>query len=83
MQIDDVTKSLQFTQWFGDWQNNPKKASKVVNKDGTPKIVYHGTKLANIKTFRTTNANGTGGLYLTTNKAVAQMFAEENGLFEK
>lgn len=24
-------------------KNNPKKASKVVNEDGTPKAVYHGT----------------------------------------
>lgn len=33
----------QFKRWFGDWQNDPAKASKVVNADGTPKVVYHGT----------------------------------------
>ena len=33
----------QFKRWFGDWQNDPAKASKVVNEDGTPKVVYHGT----------------------------------------
>jgi len=43
MQVDDVTKSLQFTRWFGDWQNSPEKASKIVNADGTPKIMYHGS----------------------------------------
>ena len=35
-----VTESQQFKRWFGDWQNNPATASKVVNDDGTPKVVY-------------------------------------------
>ena len=41
--IDTVLKSQQFIRWFGDWQNSPETASKVVNEDGTPKVVYHGT----------------------------------------
>ena len=41
--FENVTQTQQFKRWFGDWQKNPKRASKVVNADGTPKIVYHGT----------------------------------------
>ncbi len=41
--IENVTQSQQFKRWFGDWQNDPKSASKVVNADGTPKILYHQT----------------------------------------
>jgi len=41
--ISNFTQSQQFIRWFGDWQNNPQKASKVVNADGTPKIMYHGS----------------------------------------
>ena len=37
------TESKEFKRWFGDWQNDPAKASKVVNADGTPKVMYHGT----------------------------------------
>lgn len=37
------TESKEFKQWFGDWQNDPANASKVVNEDGTPKVMYHGT----------------------------------------
>lgn len=37
------TESKEFKQWFGDWQNDPANASKVVNKDGTPKVLYHQT----------------------------------------
>ena len=43
MRIASVTESQQFKRWFGDWQNHPENASKVVNADGTPKVVYHGT----------------------------------------
>ncbi|MEE1011559.1 MAG: hypothetical protein U0L11_05935 [Acutalibacteraceae bacterium] len=41
--IDSVLKSQQFVRWFGDWQNHPESASKIVNADGTPKVMYHGT----------------------------------------
>lgn len=37
------TESEQFKNWFGDWQNAPANASKVVNADGTPKVVCHQT----------------------------------------
>lgn len=50
--FENVTQTQQFKRWFGDWQKNPKRASKVVNADGTPKIVYHGTA-AQFTQFRT------------------------------
>ena len=40
---ENQTETDNFKKWFGDWQNDPAKASKVVNEDGTPKVVYHGT----------------------------------------
>ena len=39
-----MLKSQQFIRWFGDWQNSPETASKIVNLDGTPKVMYHGTQ---------------------------------------
>lgn len=35
--------TLEFKKWFGDWENDPANASKVVDKDGKPLVVYHGT----------------------------------------
>ena len=33
-----------FKEWFGDWENDPDNASKVVNpKTGEPLVVYHET----------------------------------------
>lgn len=39
------TKTENFKRWFGDWQNDPQNASKVVNADGTPKRLYRYTNL--------------------------------------
>lgn len=53
---DAQTKSDNFKQWFGDWENDPENASKVVNDDGTPKVVYHGTN-SDFTTFDTQRFN--------------------------
>lgn len=36
-------RTKEFKDWFGDWQNDPKNASKVVDENGEPLIVYHNT----------------------------------------
>ena len=41
--IKKITQSQQFVRWFGDWQNKPKSASKVVDGNGEPLVVYHQT----------------------------------------
>ena len=41
--INKITQSQQFVRWFGDWQNKPKTASKVVDGNGEPLVVYHQT----------------------------------------
>lgn len=58
MSIENVTQSQQFKRWFGDWQNKPETASKVVNADGTPKVVYHQT--GNNFTIFDVRKNGAG-----------------------
>ena len=36
-------RTPEFIEWFGDWINQPEKASKVVDENGEPMVVYHGT----------------------------------------
>lgn len=36
-------RTKAFKDWFGDWENNPSEASKVVDENGEPLIVYHST----------------------------------------
>jgi len=32
-----------FKSWFGDWEHDPSNASKVVDENGEPLVVYHGS----------------------------------------
>lgn len=41
--IGGQTATPQFKEWFGDWENDPANASKVVDEDGRPLVVYHDT----------------------------------------
>lgn len=44
-------RTPEFKAWFGDWENDPKNASKVINpRTGEPLVAYHGTK-AEFNTF--------------------------------
>lgn len=36
-------RTKAFKDWFGDWENNPSEASKVVDENGEPLVVYHYT----------------------------------------
>ena len=40
---EDKIYSKEFKEWFGDWENDPEHSSKVVDKDGKPLAVYHGS----------------------------------------
>ena len=33
-----------FKQWFGDWENDPANASKILDENGEPLVLYHGAK---------------------------------------
>lgn len=43
VETEDQIYSKQFKNWFGDWENDSDNASKVVDKNGKPLVVYHGT----------------------------------------
>jgi hypothetical protein len=38
-----LVRTPEFKAWFGDWENSPETSSKVVDKNGEPLVVYHGT----------------------------------------
>lgn len=38
-----TVRTTNFKNWFGDWENDPENASKVVDENGEPLVVYHGT----------------------------------------
>jgi site-specific DNA-cytosine methylase len=38
-----TVRTTNFKNWFGDWENDPENASKVVDENGEPLVAYHGT----------------------------------------
>jgi hypothetical protein len=36
-----LVRTPEFKAWFGDWENSPETASKVVDENGEPLVVYH------------------------------------------
>lgn len=43
-----LVRTKVFKKWFGDWENDAANASKVVDENGEPKVVYHGTPQSKI-----------------------------------
>lgn len=39
----EIVRTSAFKKWFGDWENDPDNASKVVDENGEPLVVYHGS----------------------------------------
>ena len=73
-------RTKAFKDWFGDWENDPANASKVVDENGEPKVVYHGSKSKNkISVFDSYHEKGT---FFSTSKNVSSTFStNENNLY--
>lgn len=44
-------RTKSFKEFFGDWEHNPAQASKIIDENGEPVVMYHGTTRA-FDTFR-------------------------------
>ena len=60
-----------------DFKSQP--SSKVINTDGTPKVVYHGTT-ANFTEFKPSNGALGKGIYFTDSKDFAKGYTYQNGV---
>jgi len=78
-----LVRTPAFKKWFGDWENDPENASKVVDENGEPLVVYHGRKY-NFNTFDKrkigfNTSNALRGFYFTDNSSVAYSYTyDEN-----
>lgn len=82
--FENVTQTQQFKRWFGDWQNHLETASKVVNEDGTPKVMYRGGN-DNIYVFdrkksKYSNLYGRG-FYFTDSKSHAEQYGATSAYY--
>jgi len=67
-----LVRSQSFKNWFGDWENDPENASKVVDENGEPLVVYHGTA----RDFNIFKTGESGALFFSNNKSSASRFSE-------
>ena len=69
-------RTKKFIDWFGDWLNDPANASKVVDENGEPMKVYHGTQYAGHTIFEKKSNNF---IYFTDKIYWARNYADEKG----
>jgi len=75
-----IAESKDFKEWFGDWEKKEGSVSKVINKDGEPLVVYHGSP----KIFSDFNSNKLGeytgadlskeGFFFSDKKSVSETY---------
>jgi hypothetical protein len=78
---DELINSKEFIDFFGDWKNNPENSSKVVDNNGKPLFVYHGSP-NQFNIFTPSQKLGTHnekdqiiGIYFTDKRHVAEWYA--------
>jgi DNA polymerase III sliding clamp (beta) subunit (PCNA family) len=76
-----IVRTPEFKAWFGDWENDPANASKVVDENGEPKVMYHGSR-GQFSIFSDENENklswtiGGKGFYFTSTFYNAYAYGE-------
>jgi 8-oxo-dGTP pyrophosphatase MutT (NUDIX family) len=69
-----LVRTPAFKEWFGDWENSPETSSKVVDENGEPMVVYHGSR-ANFNVFK--NNTNDWGFYFTNKKLIAKTYGSK------
>lgn len=76
-------RTKAFKRWFGDWENDPANASKVVDENGEPLVVYHGSKnsweVYDKSRFKRDQFGR--GIYLTEDKSNAENYGNTREFF--
>lgn len=78
-----ATRLQSFKNWFGDWENAPENASKVVDENGEPLVVYHGSlqwfQIFNDGNERHQSGAPDGTIFANDNREIAVSFVDYYG----
>jgi hypothetical protein len=76
-------RTAPFKQWFGDWEFQPARASKVLDENGEPLVVYHGSNQSFEAFDHFCLSNNTGndghygaGFYFSVEKMEAETYGD-------
>ena len=67
----ELVRTPAFKKWFGDWENDSENSSKVVDENGEPLVVYHGTN----KKFDSFKTGEKQYVYFTSDINLADKYA--------
>jgi len=84
-----------FKRWFGDWEAlargenvNPDSVSKVVDENGEPMVVYHGSKVPGLTEFKRSKigfglvGNSNTAFWFSSSRTGAEYFADFDGVHD-
>ncbi|MFA1690862.1 hypothetical protein AB9G41_08540 [Akkermansia muciniphila] len=78
-----AVRTAAFKNWFGDWEKEPQNASKVVDENGEPRVVYHGSHQwftsFNDGKQRQQSGAPAGTIFANDNREIAVSFADYYG----
>lgn len=75
-----LVRTPEFKAWFGDWENDPENSSKVVDENGEPLVVFHGSPAGETTNFAMGSEQVVSsglkelGIYFTTNRGIANVY---------
>ena len=71
-------RTKAFKDWFGDWENDPDNSSKVVDENGEPRVVYHGSgkwfHIFNGKSVIHKSNAADNTIYMSDNREMAESY---------
>ena len=83
----EQVRTPEFKNWFGDWEANPESASKAVDENGEPLVLFHGTKAKfdqfeyNKMSWESRLSQQGPGFYMTDNKKAASQYGKPMNVF--
>jgi hypothetical protein len=82
-----LVRTPEFKAWFGDWENDPQNASKVIDENGEPLVVYHGTdkyfnifdkkRAGELETIKEVDRKI--GIYFSNKKQISKFYTKNKG----
>ena len=79
-----IVRTPEFKRWFGDWEADPANASKVVDANGEPLVVFHGSPEKDIEVFANHSqleghesghrSTGDAGIYTSPRRSYAERY---------
>ncbi len=76
-------RTKSFKAWFGDWEDPKAEHSQVIDENGEPLVVYHGTRQGGFREFdETMGGENTsapkGSMFFTASRSVARSYGKYN-----